>query len=145
MSCARWVLILYQSRADRSELPFAHINPRISENHQHKIETDQTALTPIRDHTTHFLDTGTSVLDTQQQLADERVAELQESKKQRFAILTNDEYATLSTLLQERESINTRRAICMAVRTYRSYINVKAIILNLCFKFYSRAIFVIVI
>ena len=88
---------------------------------------------------------GTSVLDTQQQLADERDAELQESKKQRFATLTNDEYATLSTLLQERESINTRKAIDMAVRTFRSYTNDKALNLDLCFKFYSGAIFVVVI
>ena len=38
-------------------------------------------------------------------------------KKQRFATLTKDEYATLSTLLQERESNNTRRAADMAART----------------------------
>ena len=69
---------------------------------------------------------------------------MQESKKQRFATLTNDEYATLSTLLQERESINIGGAIDMAVRTFRSYINDKALNLNLCFKFYSRAIFVFV-
>ena len=69
---------------------------------------------------------------------------MQESKKLIFATLTNDEYATLSTLLQERESINTRRAIDMAVRTFRSYINDKALNLNLCFKFYSGAIFVVV-
>ena len=60
---------------------------------------------------------------------------MQESKKQRFATLTNDEYATLSTLLQERESINTRRTTDMAVRTFQSYINDKALNLNLCFKF----------
>ena len=46
---------------------------------------------------------------------DERGAELQESKKQRFATLTNEEYATLSTLLQEREYINTRKATDMDV------------------------------
>ena len=60
---------------------------------------------------------------------------LQESEKHRFATLTNDEYATLSTLLQERESINTRRAADMAVRTFQSYINDKALNLNLCFEF----------
>ena len=66
-------------------------------------------------------------------------------EKQRFATLTNDEYATLCTLLQERESINTRRAIDMAVWTYRSYINDKALNLNLCFKFYSGAILLLLL
>ena len=41
-----------------------------------------------------------------------------ESDQQRFATVTNDEYATLSNLLQERESINARRAAEMAVRTF---------------------------
>ena len=70
---------------------------------------------------------------------------MQESKKQRFVTLTNDEYATLSTLLQERESINTNKAIDMAVLTFRLYSNDKALNLNLCFKFYTGAIFVVVI
>ena len=69
-------------------------------------------------------------------MADERDAEIAGvKKKQRFATMTNDEYATLSTLLQERESINTRRATDMTVMTFRSFINDKAIDLNLCFKF----------
>ena len=46
-----------------------------------------------------------------------RDAEIAGVKKQRFATLTKDEYATLSTLLQERESNNTRRATDMAART----------------------------
>ena len=37
---------------------------------------------------------------------------------QRFATMTNNEYATLGTLLQERESDNTKRAVDMAVRTF---------------------------
>ena len=65
---------------------------------------------------------------------------LQESKKQRFATLTNDKYATLSTLLHERDSNNTRRAA-----DFGSYINDKALNLNLYFKLYSGAIFVVVI
>ena len=61
---------------------------------------------------------GTSVLGTQQQLADERDAEIAGVKKAEICILTNDEYATLSTLLQEREADNTKRAADMAVRTF---------------------------
>ena len=47
----------------------------------------------------------------------DRDAEIAGVKKQRFPTLTNDEYDTLSTLLEERESNNTRRAADMA-RTF---------------------------
>ena len=63
-------------------------------------------------------------------------------KKPRFATLTNYEFATLNTLLQERESINTRRATDMAARTFQSYINDEALYLNLCI---TEATFVVVI
>ena len=56
---------------------------------------------------------------------------LQESKKQRFATLTNDEYATLSTLLQERESKNTRRAADIAVRTF-DHTSVTKLLILIC-------------
>ena len=59
-----------------------------------------------------------SCLITQPNLRTKGTLKLQESKKQRFETLTNDEYATLSTLLQERESDNTRKAADMAVRTF---------------------------
>lgn len=59
---------------------------------------------------------------------------MQEAKNQKFATPIDDEYATL---LQERESNNTRRATDMTVRTFRSYLNEKALNFNLCFEFFQ--------
>ena len=56
---------------------------------------------------------------------------MQESKKQRFETLTNAEYATLSTLLQERESDNTRRAADVAVRTF-DHVPVTKLLIEIC-------------
>ena len=113
-SCGRWVLILYQSRADRSELPFAHVSPRILENQQHKIET----LIRLRTRRSDIAPPSYKKRVPVSLIHSRKTLKLQESKKQRFATLTNDEYVTLSTPLQERESNNTRRAADMAVRTF---------------------------
>ena len=58
------------------------------------------------------------VNDRDAEIAGVKKKKKKKKKKKRFAILTNDEYATLSTLPQERECINTRRAADMTVRTF---------------------------
>ena len=80
-----------------------------------------------------------SCLITQPNLRTKGTLKLQESKKQRFETLTNDEYATLSTLLQERESDNTRKGRRHGCQDFRSYTNDKALSLNLCFKLLTMA------
>ena len=111
-SCARLVLILYQSRADRSELPFAHVHEfQKIISIKLRLRSDCTYADPRSYHP--LISNGYQCLRYTA-----GTLKLQESKKQRFTTLTNYEYATLSTLLQERESNSRRRAADMAVRTF---------------------------
>ena len=114
-SCARWVLILYQSRADQTD------QSCLLHTSVHEFQKIISIILWLWSDCAHADPRSHHPLIRNGYQCLRYTAEtlkLQESKKQRFATLTNDEYATLSTLLHERESNNTRRAADMAVRTF---------------------------
>ena len=126
--CARWVLILYQSRAEQTDQSCL-LHTSIHEfqkiiSKKLRLYSDCAHADPRSHHL--LIRNGYQCLRYTAGML-----KLQESKKQRFATLTNDEYATLSPLLQERESNNTRRATDMAVRTF-DHTSMTKLLIKIC-------------